>query len=120
MYYTNIRPFVTDVISILDYDTALQMDGLDEIINGNLSERYSEITDALLRCNIAHEADILKKAKRLSDTDKTQYEKEYENLYNRLAFQNDYDSFWEKVRAYINQHLKDIPYEYRSVSKNDT
>lgn len=35
--------FVADVISIIDYDTALQMDGLDDIISGNLSNRYTEI-----------------------------------------------------------------------------
>ena len=40
-------PFVADVISIIDYDTALQMDGLDDIISGNLSSRYAEILNAL-------------------------------------------------------------------------
>ena len=52
-------PFVADVISIIDYDTALQMDGLDDIISGNLSSRYTEILNALKRCGAEHEADIL-------------------------------------------------------------
>lgn len=48
--------FISDVITIIDYDTALQMDGLDDIISGNLSHRYLEIVDALERCGLEHEA----------------------------------------------------------------
>ena len=41
-------PFVADVISIIDYDTALQMDGLDDIISGKVEAKgYSSFHDLL-------------------------------------------------------------------------
>lgn len=97
--------FVADVISIIDYDTALQMDGLDDIISGNLSNRYTEILNALKRCGAEHEAHILKKAKELYDLDDDSYDNEYENLNSQIALHNDYTGFWDIVRAYIDKHL---------------
>ena len=32
--------FIKDVITIIDYDTEIQMGGLDEIINGNMQEMF--------------------------------------------------------------------------------
>ena len=97
--------FVADIISIIDYDTALQMDGLDDVINGNLCDRYSGIIDALERCGLKHESSILQKAKVLFGTDKEIYYKEYENLCSQLALQNDYEGFWDAVRAYIDKNI---------------
>ncbi len=98
-------PFVADVISIIDYDTALQMDGLDDIISGNLSSRYTEILNALKRCGAEHEADILKQAKELYDSDEDSYNNEYDNLKSQIALHNDYNGFWDIVRAYIDKNL---------------
>ena len=97
--------FVSDIILIIDYDSALQMDGLDDIINGNLSDKYSEIVDALERCGATHEAGVLKKAKELSDTDKDRYDEKFEDLNNQIALNNDYDGFWDIIRAYIDKNL---------------
>lgn len=97
--------FISDVITIIDYDTALQMDGLDDIINGNLSDRYLEIVDALKRCGLEHEASVLQKVKELSDTDEDRYGDEFDDLNNQLALYNDYDGFWDIIRVYIDMHL---------------
>ena len=97
--------FVADIITVIDYDTALQMDGLDDVISGNLSNRYKEIINALENCGAKDEADVLKKAKELYILDEGSYDKEYNNLSSRLALNNDYDRFWDMVRAYIDRNL---------------
>ena len=97
--------FVADIITVIDYDTALQMDGLDDVISGNLSNRYTEIINALENCGAKDEADVLKKAKKLYVLDDGSYDKEYNNLSSRLALNNDYDGFWDMVRAYIDRNL---------------
>ena len=97
--------FVADIITVIDYDTALQIDGLDDVISGNLSNRYKEIINALENCGAKDEADVLKKAKELYILDDGSYDKEYNNLSSRLALNNDYDRFWDMVRAYIDRNL---------------
>ena len=81
--------FVADIITVIDYDTTLQMDGLDDVISGNLSNRYKEIINALENCGAKDEADVLKKAKELYILDDGSYDKEYNNLSSRLALNND-------------------------------
>ena len=97
--------FVADIITVIDYDTALQMDGLDDVISGNLSNRYTEIINALENFGAKDEADVLKKAKKLYVLDDGSYDKEYNNLSSHLALNNDYDGFWDMVRAYIDRKL---------------
>ena len=97
--------FVADIITVIDYDTALQMDGLDDVISGNLSNRYAEIINALENFGAKDEADVLKKARELYILDDGSYGKEYNNLSSRLALNNDYDRFWDMVRAYIDRKL---------------
>ena len=97
--------FVADIITVIDYDTTLQMDGLDDVIRGNLSNRYAEIINSLENFGAKDEADVLKKAKKLYDLDDGSYDKEYNNLSSRLALNNDYDRFWDMVRAYIDRNL---------------
>lgn len=98
-------PFIADVISIIDYDTALQMDGLCALFSGSLNGRYPEITAALERCGAKQEASVLKKAKAAFDADNARFDGEYEKYYMQLAMHNDYDGFWDTVRAYIDKSL---------------
>lgn len=97
--------FIADVITIIEYDTALQMDGLDDIINGNLSEQCTEIIDALERCGAEQEAGILRKAKELSDMDEARYDEELDQLDSQLALNNDYEGFWDIIQVYIDKNL---------------
>ncbi|WP_099222114.1 DMP19 family protein [Listeria costaricensis] len=97
--------FVADVISIIDYDTVMQMDGFDAMINGNLSDWHLEIIHALDRCGAEREASILREAKNLSDLDKDRYEEQYEEFSHQIALNNDYEDFWDIVRRYIDRNL---------------
>lgn len=94
--------FVKDVILIIDYDSELQMGGLDEVINGNLEEQLPEILQALDNCGASQEADVLRQAKSMNLDD---YEENYEVLCDKLAINNDYEEFWDLVRNYIDASL---------------
>lgn len=94
--------FVKDVILIIDYDTEIQMGGLDEVINGNLEEQLPEILQALDNCGASREADVLRQAKSMTSDE---YEENYEDLYDKLAINNEYEEFWDLVRDYIDASL---------------
>lgn len=94
--------FVKDVILIIDYDSELQMGGLDEVINGNLEEQLPEILQALDNCGASQEADVLRQAKSMNLDD---YEENYEVLCDKLAINNNYEEFWDLVRNYIDASL---------------
>ena len=88
---------------VKDYDTAIQMEGLGEVIYGSLERELPEILQALEHCGAGYEADILRKAKALT---RERFEEEYADLYNELAINNDYDGFWNAVRRYIDASLQ--------------
>lgn len=68
------------------------MEGLD-------IKNYSKVIDALRRCDLCEEANLLEKINDdISDDEMT-------NVYNQLAVNNDYDSFWDKLRDYIDKHI---------------
>lgn len=97
--------FVKDVILIIDYDYTRQMEGMDEIINGSLADKFDEVISALEHCEIDDEAEVLKSAKRLSDIDPDEYEEQWETIEKKLAYYNDYESFWDSVRTYIDNSI---------------
>lgn len=98
-------PFIADVVSVIDYDTALQMDGLCALFSGSLSGRYTEIITALGNCGADQEVAVLKSAKTAFDADPARFDREYGKYYMQLAMHNDYDGFWDTVRAYIDKSL---------------
>lgn len=95
--------FVKDVILIIDYDTAIQMDGLGAVIYGDLAEKLPEILQALDNCGAKHEAALLRKARTMTPEE---LEKEYVALHDELAINNNYDVFWDLVRCYIDTSLQ--------------
>ncbi len=95
--------FVKDVILIIDYDSEIQMEGLDNVIYGHLGEQLPEILRALDNCGATNEADVLRQAKAMTSEE---YEEKYDILCNQLAIYNDYDSFWDLVRNYIDISLQ--------------
>ena len=99
--------FIADVITIIDYDTALNMDGLSDIITdyGNSQNQFGAILTALEHCGLTDEADILREAKALWETDEDQYEETYSDFSDRLVLFSDSDRFWDSVRAYIDENL---------------
>ena len=95
--------FVKDVIFIIDYDSEIQMEGLSEVIFGNLEKQLPDILRALDNCGASYEADVLRQAKAMS---MDEFEENYNIIYDKLAINNDYDGFWNLVRKYIDASLQ--------------
>lgn len=99
--------YVQDVIYVIDYDTEVQMEGLDACA---VSPRVEQYIQALLNCGAVSEAEILKRAKKLTDSD-SDYEDEavdaeMERLYRQIALNQNYEEFWDLVRGYIGRERK--------------
>ena len=94
--------YVRDVIYTIDYDTEVQMEGLDACAASPHAEQYIQ---ALLNCGAAAEAEILKRARELSlsdpDDEDEAVDAEMDILYQQIALNQDYDAFWNLVRGYI-------------------
>ena len=100
-------PYIRDVIYIIDYDTEVQMEGLDACA---VSPRVEQYIQALLNCGAVSEAELLKRAKKLTDSD-SDYEDEavdaeMEKLYRQIALNQNYEEFWDLVRGYIGRERK--------------
>ena len=92
--------YIQDIIHIVDYDTEVQMEGLEACAASPHAEQYIQ---ALMNCGAAAEAEILKRARELSGPD---YEDEAVDaemgiLYQQIALNQDYNAFWDLVRGYI-------------------
>lgn len=99
--------YIQDIIHIVDYDTEVQMEGLDACAASPCAEQYIQ---ALLNCGAVSEAEILKRAKKLTDSD-PDYEDEtvdaeMEKLYRQIALNQNYEEFWDLVRGYIGRERK--------------
>ena len=94
--------YVRDVIYTIDYDTEVQMEGLDACAASPHAEQYIQ---ALLNCGAAAEAEILKRARELSlsdpDDEDEAVDAEMERLYRQIALNQNYEEFWDLVRGYI-------------------
>lgn len=100
-------PYIRDVIYVIDYDTEVQMEGLDACAASPRAEQYIQ---ALRNCGAVSEAEILKRAKKLTDSD-SDYEDEavdaeMEKLYRQIALNQNYEEFWDLVRGYIGRERK--------------
>lgn len=58
-------PYIRDVIYVIDYDTEVQMEGLDACAASPRAEQYIQ---ALHNCGAVSEAELLKRAKKLTDS----------------------------------------------------
>ena len=85
--------WINDIIVIIDYDTNLQMEGLD-------FKTYEQEIKALNNLGIVEEARIL------SHINEASSDKEIEESYNQLALNNDYDEFWNIVYSFADKNLK--------------
>ena len=87
--------WIQNIITIIDYDTKLGMDGLD-------LKSYADVVKVLDEIGLIEEAEVLR------DYDKDMSEENAEKCYERLAINNDYDVFWNKVYAYADENISDI------------
>lgn len=86
--------WIKNIIAVIDYDTELGMDGLD-------LKSYANIVKVLDEIGLIEEAGVLR------DYDKDMSEENAEKCYERLAINNDYDVFWNKVYVYADENISD-------------
>ena len=86
--------WIKNIIAVIDYDTELGMDGLD-------LKSYADIVKVLDEIGLIEEAGVLR------DYDKDMSEENAEKCYERLAINNDYDVFWNKVYVYADENISD-------------
>ena len=87
--------WIKNIITIIDYDTELGMDGLD-------LKSYADVIEALNEIGLIEEAEVLR------DYNNDISEENAEKYYERLAINNDYDAFWDKVYVYADENISDI------------
>lgn len=88
----NYPKWIRNIITIIDYDTDLQMEGLD-------FKSYDNEIMALKDVGLMEEAEALS----LLNSDST--DEDIESVYSKLAINNDYDEFWERLFYYADCHL---------------
>lgn len=76
--------WIRNIITVIDYDTELAMNGLD-------FKSYGNIIDALTNMGLTEEAEVL------ITFEKKPSQEEANICYSKLAINNDYDAFWNKV-----------------------
>lgn len=87
--------WIQNIITIIDYDTELGMDGLD-------LKSYADVVTILDEIGLIEEAGVL------YDYNNDISEENAEKCYERLAINNDYDAFWNKVYVYADENISDI------------
>ena len=85
--------WIVNIITVIDYDTELQMDGLD-------LRTYDDEIKALRSIGIESEAEFL------SSITGESTDEELRDCYDRLALNNDYDAFWLAVYEYAEENLR--------------
>lgn len=86
--------WIQNIITIIDYDTELGMDGLD-------LKSYADAVKVFDEIGLIEEAEVLR------DYDNDISEENAEKCYERLAINNDYDVFWNKVYVYADENISD-------------
>jgi len=91
----NYPTWIRNIITIIDYDTELTMDGLEQ-------KSYKDVIEALLEIGLSNEARVLISL----ENDFSQ-----ENMdicYSNLALNNDYETFWHKIYLYADKHIHSL------------
>lgn len=85
--------WIRNIITVIDYDTELAMNGLD-------FQSYRNIIAALMDMGLTEEAEAL------ITFEKKPSQEEADICYSKLALNNDYDAFWNKVYLYADENIK--------------
>lgn len=85
--------WIRNIITVIDYDTELSMNGLD-------FKSYRNVIDALTDMGLTEEAEVL------IIFEKKPSQEEADICYSKLAINNDYDTFWNKVYSYADENIK--------------
>ena len=85
--------WIRNIITVIDYDTELSMNGLD-------FKSYRNVIDALTDMGLTEEAEVL------ITFEKKPSQEEADICYSKLAINNDNDAFWNKVYSYADENIK--------------
>ena len=84
--------WIRNIITVIDYDTELSMNGLD-------FKSYRNVIDALTDMGLTEEAEVL------ITFEKKPSQEEADICYSKLALNNDYEAFWNKVYSYADENI---------------
>ena len=85
--------WIRNIITVIDYDTELAMDGLE-------FKSYRNVIDALTDIGVTTEAQALIELEGDVSQDGI------DSCYSKLALNNDYEAFWDKIYSYADKNMK--------------
>lgn len=85
--------WIRNIITVIDYDTELAMDGLE-------FKSYRNVIDALTDIGVTTEAQALIELEGDVSQDGI------DSCYSKLALNNDYEAFWDKIYLYADKNMK--------------
>ena len=89
----NYPTWIRNIITVIDYDTELAMDGLE-------FKSYRNVIDALTDIGVTTEAQALIELEGDVSQDGI------DSGYSKLALNNDYEAFWDKLYSYADKNMK--------------
>ena len=89
----NYPTWIRNIITVIDYDTELAMDGLE-------FKSYRNVIDALTDIGVTTEAQTLIELEGDVSQDGI------DSCYSKLALNNDYEAFWDKLYSYADKNMK--------------
>jgi len=85
--------WIRNIVTVIDYDTELAMDGLE-------FKSYRNVIDALTDIGVTTEAQALIELEGDVSQDGI------DSCYSKLALNNDYEAFWDKLYSYADKNMK--------------
>lgn len=89
----NYPTWIRNIITVIDYDTELAMDGLE-------FKSYRNVIDALTDIGVTTEAQTL------IELEGDVSQEGIDSCYSKLALNNDYEAFWDKLYSYADKNMK--------------
>lgn len=89
----NYPTWIRNIITVIDYDTELAMDGFE-------FKSYRNVIDVLTDIGVTTEAQALIKLEGDVSQDGI------DSCYSKLALNNDYEAFWDKLYSYADKNMK--------------
>ena len=89
----NYPTWIRNIVTVIDYDTELAMDGLE-------FKSYRNVIDALTDIGVTTEAQVL------IELESDMSQDGIDSCYSKLALNNDYEAFWDKLYSYADKNMK--------------
>ncbi len=89
----NYPTWIRNIITVIDYDTELAMDGFE-------FKSYRNVIDVLTDIGVTTEAQALIELEGDVSQDGI------DSCYSKLALNNDYEAFWDKIYLYADKNMK--------------